>query len=144
MNTKLLQSVSSVFLGVIAFFCILISDLSLKLFEVPVKDYSILMIQILGGLFLGFSVANWVSRTILIGGIYGRAIYMGNLTHFLIGGIALLNWNVSNNFPTIASLVVLIVYLSFAFLYSLNLVLNPKVLWRDKQRFGVLTIKMKS
>lgn len=144
MNTKFIQSISSLFLGIIAFFCILIPDLALKLFEVPNNDYVILMTQILGGLFLGFSITNWMSRTILIGGIYGRAIYMGNLVHFFVGGLALLNWNVKNGFPSTASLLFLIIYLSFIILYSLNLFLNPKVLWRDKQHFGVLALKSKS
>ncbi|WP_177764170.1 hypothetical protein [Flavobacterium sp. I3-2] len=144
MNTRLIQSISSVFLGIIAFFCILIPDLALKLFEIPNNDYVILMMQILGGLFLGFSITNWASRTILIGGIYGRAIYLGNMVHFLVGGLALLKWNIENNFPSTASLIFLIIYLSFALLYSLNLFFNPKILWKDKQHFGVLAIKLKS
>lgn len=48
-----------------------------------------LVIQLLGALLFAFAMVNWMARGSLIGGIYNRPIAVGNLTHFLIGALAL-------------------------------------------------------
>ena len=48
-----------------------------------------LLIQILGALYLGFAMLNWMARTSLIGGIYSRPVASGNLVHFVVGALAL-------------------------------------------------------
>lgn len=50
----------------------------------------ILILQILGALYLGFSILNWMSRASLIGGIYNKPILMGNLLHFFTASMALI------------------------------------------------------
>jgi Na+-driven multidrug efflux pump len=47
-------------------------------------------LQLIGALYFAFAMVNWTSRANLIGGIYGRPIAIGNLTHFTIGALALL------------------------------------------------------
>ena len=49
-----------------------------------------LLIQLLGALYFGFALLNWMAKGSVIGGIYNRPIAIGNLTHFLVGGLALL------------------------------------------------------
>ncbi len=49
-----------------------------------------LLVQILGALYLGFAMLNWMAKESLIGGIYSRPVSMGNFLHFAIAGIALI------------------------------------------------------
>ena len=50
----------------------------------------VLMLQLTGGLYFGFALLNWMGRSSLIGGIYGRPVAIGNFAHFLIGALALI------------------------------------------------------
>jgi hypothetical protein len=45
--------------------------------------------QLLGALYVGAAIANWMSRSNLVGGVFGRPLAMGNLAHFGIGAMAL-------------------------------------------------------
>jgi hypothetical protein len=49
-----------------------------------------LLIQILGALYLGFAMLNWMAKDSLIGGIYSRPVSIGNFVHFAVGGMSLL------------------------------------------------------
>lgn len=49
-----------------------------------------LFAQILGALYFGFAMLNWMTRSSIIGGIYNRPIAVANFTHFLIAGLALI------------------------------------------------------
>ena len=42
-------------------------------------------LQLWGALLLGAAVTNWMARGLLVGGIYGKAIVMGNLAHWATG-----------------------------------------------------------
>ena len=48
-----------------------------------------LLLQVLGAMYFGFAMLNWMSRRSLIGGIYNRPTAIANMTHFLMVGIAL-------------------------------------------------------
>jgi hypothetical protein len=50
---------------------------------------SLLILQILGGLYFAFAMLNWTAKANLIGGIYSRPVAIANFTHFMIGGLAL-------------------------------------------------------
>lgn len=45
--------------------------------------------QLLGALYLGAAMTNWMSKSNLVGGVFGRPLAMGNLGHFGIGAMAL-------------------------------------------------------
>src|SRR4051812_28104358 len=45
--------------------------------------------QLLGALYLGGAITNWMSKSNLVGGVFGRPLAMGNLAHFGIGAMAL-------------------------------------------------------
>ena len=87
MNTKLLMSVSAVVLGV--------TGVSLSFFpqEVAVSlgmgESSDIVLQVLGALYFGFAMINWMAKANLIGGIYSRPVAAGNLAHFMMGALAL-------------------------------------------------------
>lgn len=46
--------------------------------------------SLLGGALVGFGVMNWIARRSTLGGIYGRAVVIGNHWHFVVGAIVLL------------------------------------------------------
>jgi hypothetical protein len=48
-----------------------------------------LAIQLLAALWFAFAMVNWMARGSLIGGIYNRPVAIGNLTHWVIGALAL-------------------------------------------------------
>ena len=47
------------------------------------------IVQLLAALWLAAAMTNWMARGNAIGGIYGRPIAIGNLTHFSIGALTL-------------------------------------------------------
>ena len=49
-----------------------------------------LLAQLTGALYFGFAILDWMQRESTIGGIYNRPLLVGNLTHFVVGGLALL------------------------------------------------------
>lgn len=54
------------------------------------QQAAVMALQIAGALYFGFAMINWIAKANLIGGIYGRPIAIGNLTHFFIGAMALM------------------------------------------------------
>lgn len=47
-------------------------------------------LQLLGALYVGGAATNWMSKSNLVGGVFGRPLAMGNLGHFGIGAMALM------------------------------------------------------
>lgn len=80
--------------------------------------------QITGALYFGFAMLNWTAKANLIGGIYSRPVCIGNFTHFLIGGLALLKLVLHNNFES-SSLICAILYIIFAILFGYIFFTNP-------------------
>jgi hypothetical protein len=46
--------------------------------------------SLLGGALVGFGAMNWIARRSTLGGIYGKAVVVGNQAHFIVGAIVLL------------------------------------------------------
>jgi len=51
---------------------------------------ALILLQIIGGLYLGFAMLNWFTRSALIGGIYNKPVVLGNLIHCVVVFFALL------------------------------------------------------
>ncbi|MEO7794409.1 MAG: multidrug DMT transporter permease [Thermoanaerobaculia bacterium] len=49
-----------------------------------------LLVQVAGGLYLGFAMLNWSVREMVVGGIYNRPVVLGNLLHLTVVGLTLL------------------------------------------------------
>lgn len=49
------------------------------------------LIQLLGTAFIGFAATNWMVRHSPVGGIYGRAVVMGNQSFAFIGAVVLIS-----------------------------------------------------
>lgn len=43
---------------------------------------TVLLIEMMGALYLGFALLNWMARGVLMGGIYARPVALGNFLHF--------------------------------------------------------------
>ena len=83
-----------------------------------------LILQILGALYFAFAMVNWTAKANLIGGIYARPIAIGNLTHFIVGSLALIkNYFRQHDDPT--TLMFALVYIIFAVLFSIVFFRHP-------------------
>ena len=84
-----------------------------------------IIFQILGALYFGFAMLNWTARANLIGGIYSRPVAIGNFTHFLIGGLALVKFVLHATNGTSFFWACAVVYLIFSVLFDYVLFTNP-------------------
>ena len=55
-----------------------------------------LIFQLLGAAYFAFAMLNWMAKGAIIGGIYNKPIAIANLSHFLIGGLALTKAVINN------------------------------------------------
>jgi hypothetical protein len=60
------------------------------------------LFQLLGAALLGFAAMNWTARGAALGGIYGRAVVVGNLMHFFVGACVLANRAFSDDAISVA------------------------------------------
>jgi hypothetical protein len=89
MNTKLLMTVSSVMLLAAGIAITFLPQEILAHFTAQPNQELTITLQILGAFYFAFGMVNWLAKESLLGGIYGRPIVVGNVTHFLIGALAL-------------------------------------------------------
>lgn len=80
--------------------------------------------QLVGAGLIGFAVANWTGRGLVLGGIYGRALVAGNQAFALIGALVLVRPVFAD--PTAPSVLLLAVLTFGAILYSVLLYRPPK------------------
>jgi len=90
MNTRLLMRASAIFLGILgACATFLPQEILARAGTMPV-EFTVVLVQVAGALYLGFGMLNWMAQGSIIGGIYGRPVAIGNLAHFTIGALSLL------------------------------------------------------
>jgi hypothetical protein len=77
-------------LGVAALALIFAPELVLACFAIAPAAGALLLGQLYGAALFGLAVVAWFARTMLLGGIYGRAIVVGGFAHALVGVFALL------------------------------------------------------
>ena len=124
MNTKLLMISSAFLLGGSGMFLQFMPHEVLNSFGTLTSGINPLLVQIIGALFLGFAMMNWMAKTVLIGGIYARPLAMGNFVHFMVGGLALLKFT----FLVPNSIVfwgLTVIYSIFAFCFGFVFFTNP-------------------
>jgi Na+-driven multidrug efflux pump len=124
MNTKYLMTAASIVLGVTGIALSFLSQEILAILSEQTTPTLTVMLQLLGALYFGFAMLNWMAKDSLLGGIYGRPIVAANVSHFFIGALALLK--VLFQHHEIILWIVTIVYTLFAVLFSLIMYNNPK------------------
>jgi hypothetical protein len=88
MNTKLLLGASAIVMGASGLAGTFAPQELATALGITSTGVLPLLIQLLAALLFGFAMVNWMARGSLIGGIYNRPVLVGNVAHFLIGGLA--------------------------------------------------------
>ena len=125
MKTKFLMTSSTLFCGIIGILLSFLPNEIAEYLSVEPTIITILFLQILGALYLGFGILNWMAKGTLIGGIYNRPIAFGNLMHFVVGAITLVK--VISNIQTHTEIIIFLTvfYAIFALLFIYVLKTNP-------------------
>jgi hypothetical protein len=126
MNTKLLMSASAIILGAVGLFLSFLPEEIIAYVGADSDKLLPVILQLLGAAYVGFAMLNWMAKGNLLGGIYSRPIAIGNLTHFLVAGLALLK--VAYAQPDQVILLVLgLVFGLFAVLFGLVTFTHPAI-----------------
>ena len=123
MNTKILMIATAIYLGVVGLGLTFFPQEIAKFFEAGANQTFILALQILGALYLGFGMMNWMAKNSLIGGIYSRPLVFGNLLHFLVSAFALIKMvgkYSENQFVVILTISILYSVFAICFIYLLR------------------------
>ncbi len=125
MNTKIIMTASAIFLAIVG--------LSLVFFPVEVANYLnfgfqsllILALQVMGGLFFGFAMLNWMSKGSVIGGIYNKPLVTANMAQFMVGGLALLKDLIHHLEKPPVIWILAVLYTIFGVLFAILFVRSP-------------------
>lgn len=125
MNTNMLMISSCIFLSILGITFTFIPDEIISSLSVTPNPISTLSLQLLGALYLGFAMLNWMAKGSLIGGIYNRPIAIGNFMHFAVGALALIKiiTKIHSHSEMVISLTV--AYFVFAILFGYVFRTNP-------------------
>jgi hypothetical protein len=124
MNSKFLMTASAVVMGFLGISASFFPKEILTMAELSPNIILNLFIQIIGALYVGFAVMNWMAKTVLIGGIYARPLAMGNFAHFMIAAIALAKAVINNTVPQYLWILA-VIYLIFAVWFAIVLFTHP-------------------
>ena len=90
----------------------------------PDKTFTVIL-QLLGALYFSFALLNWMAKGTIIGGIYNKPVSIANLTHFVIGGLALIKLLLSNHDLPYPIWILAGIYAVFAVLFGVIFSKNP-------------------
>ena len=125
MNTKLLMSLSAVFMAALGICATFLPQEILARAGCVCGGAGVLVIQVAGALYLGFAMLNWMARSNLIGGIYSRPVALGNLIHFAVVAITLAKAVAGSSLRTSETIAACIVYSAFALWFGLVVFIHP-------------------
>lgn len=90
MPTRLLMIITTAFLAIVGLLLSFLSGEFLDYFDQPVNMFLVTAFQVIGALYLGFAMLNWMQKGSLIGGIYNRPVVVANLMHFGVVSVTLI------------------------------------------------------
>lgn len=108
---------SCMFLGLFGLIALFVPEELLKMLSLSFTSSLPVLIQLLGALYLSFALMNWTAKDNIIGGVYLRPISIANFSHFMIGAVTLVKYQLSNHANPYL-LVVSIVYVVFAIIFT--------------------------
>jgi len=126
MNTKLLMTISAIFMGLIGIGLSFIPDEILEITGYLPSNEIKLGLQLAGALYLGFAMTNWMAKAVLIGGIYSKPLCIGNFSHFFIASLALVKFMIRVGNFSIYMLILTIIYTVLAISFGYVLFTHPK------------------
>ena len=123
--TIIVMTASAVLLGITGILLTFLPEEILHQFDVVVSKPLRFLIEILGALYFGFAMLNWMTRTSIIGGLYNKPISVANFTHFFIAGIALLKGVMADPNLSVIIWAMTVVYIIFAVCFGIIFYKNP-------------------
>ncbi|MED3551862.1 multidrug DMT transporter permease [Cytobacillus praedii] len=123
MKTKWLLSSSAVMMGLLGLAGTFIPEEISVILGLDPSPITLILLQIIGGLYLGFAMLNWFTRSARIGGIYNKPVVLGNLIHFIVVLFAVIR-QLAEQFHFLFVILTL-VYLGFAVWFTLVMRSNP-------------------
>ena len=132
MNTKILLTTSAIFSGVIGIGLSFLPKEILIYLNIDTNQILTILLQILGSLYLGFAILNWMAKGSIIGGIYNRPIAIGNLMHFGVGTITLIKAVFGIQVHTEIIILLTVVYAIFAISFAYVFMTNPTRVGNEK------------
>ena len=122
MNTKVLMAASAVIFGLILSF---LPNETALFFNSDFNIMLTLFIQLVGALYLGFAMMNWMAKGSTIGGIYNKPIAIGNFMHFATATIVFSKALTSE--ASLPMLVGMAIYATFSLWFGLVIFRHPGV-----------------
>ena len=125
MNTKILLSTSAVVMGIAGIVGSFLPHEVLRASGVEPTGALPVIVQLLAATLFAFAMLNWAARGSLIGGIYNRPVAIGNLTHFVIGALALVKATMNAGPHRIILAIAAGIYVLFAIAFSAMFFRSP-------------------
>jgi hypothetical protein len=82
---------TAIVLGVAALALIFAPELTLARLSIAPTVGASAIAQLYGAALFGLAMTSWLARTMLLGGIYGKAVVSGGFAHALVGAFAMLH-----------------------------------------------------
>ena len=124
LNTKILMVTSALFMGAFGVIASFLPDELLTSVGITPIGMEPLAVQLMGAVYLGFTFINWMSKGLIIGGIYARPLTMGNFLHFTVGSLSLIK-GVTSHPESKFVWIAMPFYLVFALLFGYVLFTHP-------------------
>lgn len=125
MNSKIIMTSSAAVLAAAAFIFTFMPLEFLRYTNLESTKTAELFVQVLGALYFGFAMLNWMTRTSIIGGIYNKPIAVANFSHFFIAGIALVKAVLYNPDLSYAIWIIAVIYAFFTICFGIIFSRNP-------------------
>ena len=87
--TRALMMLSAIFMAIAGLITSYFPDRVLETHGTVPDGPTMLLIQMMGALYLGFALLNWTARGVIMGGIYARPLALGNFLHFAMVAVML-------------------------------------------------------
>jgi hypothetical protein len=124
MNTRYLMIASALVMAVIGLSLTFAPQEIMRMLGGEAAGWPLIVLQLCGALYCGFALLNWNAKVVILGGIYGQPIVVGNLVHFTMGALALMKLLIAHSSePALWSLA--IIYALFAALFGYVMYTHP-------------------
>lgn len=124
MKSKYLMMASAVVMGLAGVILIFAADEVMSYLDITANLRVSLIFQLAGALYFSFAILNWKAKDNIIGGVYSKPVALGNLMHFLVGGMALIKAATGHSGTTLIT-GASVIYLVFAILFALVMFRHP-------------------
>jgi len=123
LHTRLLLCISAAFMAVLGIGMSFLPQELLAYFDARSARPTIVLVQVTGALYLGFAMLNWMSRGVIVGGIYARPLALANFLHFAVVATTLVKLLMAQ--MSQPALLVTAIYVAFAVWFGLVLFTHP-------------------